>query len=258
MSDDDLNPYAPPRRAAEEDRSPFRRRSAPEPRARTNAWFEDGRVVAPRIGAELPERCVVCSRPTSFKLKRDLAWLHPAYSLLILAGWILYIIVFMVARKTATLYVGLCDEHERRRKNGLVVLWGGVLAAIVTVFLGLSSNAPMLLLFSVVGMLVALIAGGLMSRVITVKKMDEQYVYFTAGAEFMRALPTDPYDADEEPVIVRKKKKKRRPKPAAEEPRTEESTAEESAPEESAAEPKPAGASASSESDDAEKKASSD
>lgn len=240
MSYDDRNPYAPPRRSIEE-ASPFRPREVRRPSS-TNAWFEDGQVVVPRVDGELPNRCVVCNRHTSYKLRRTLQWIPPVYALLILAGWIIYVIVYFIVRKTAVLDLGLCEEHEKRRKGGLVILWAGVLGSFVFLILGFGANEPLILILALVAMVISLIAGAVQSRVIKLKKIDEQYAYFTAGPEFMRDLPGDPYDPNDEPIVIRKKKKKR-PKPAAE-------AAVQGA--------KPADESAAGESDDAEEKASSD
>lgn len=216
MSDDqnEHNPYAPPRPIAtsEERGRPRGQRFSNEG---VTAWQEDGRILAPRFGGELPDRCVVCNKHTTYKLTRTFQWHAPGYYLLICAGWIVYLIALLIVRKTATLQIGLCDEHEARRKNGLMITWLGLGAGVLFMVLGGTSNSPVLMMVGLVGLLVGLVVGGIRSRVVRVWKIDESHVWLLAGPEFVRSLPTSPDGDEPGPTPApRKKKKKRAKKPA--------------------------------------------
>lgn len=210
--DEDRNPYAPPRPVLDEPERGRAGRGQPSDEP-TNAWTENELVVMPRFGAELPDRCVVCNRPTTYKLKRTFQWHNPAYYFLVCAGWIVYLIVLLIVRKTATVYLGLCEAHEARRKNGLYILWGGLVAGLFFVFLGTSARTPLIMLIAVIGMTIAIFVGAMQARVVTVKKIDETHLYLVTGAPFMLSLPTSPED-ERPPPPPRKKKKKRVKRPA--------------------------------------------
>lgn len=64
---------------------------------------------------------------------------------------------------------------------------------------------------------IALIVGSIQSRVISILRIEDTLVHFTAGVELMESLPRSP---DEEPAPLPKKKKKKKatkkPKPAEE------------------------------------------
>jgi hypothetical protein len=209
MKDDEQNPYAPPRAAVGRE-VPVRTRPKRYSKEGVTAWQDDGRVVMPAFGGELPDRCVVCNRPTDYKVKRTFQWHNPGYYVLICAGWIVYLIVLFFVRKTATVYLGLCDEHEARRKSGVTMTWVGVGAGVFLILVGRFVDAPLLLLVAALGMLVALIVGGRRARVATVWKIDESHVWLKAGPEFVRSLPDSPDgDAPDAAFQARRKKKKR-------------------------------------------------
>ncbi len=231
MDEGEQNPYAPPR--VTDEVAPGRQGRSSEDGG--NAWFENGQIILPRFGGELPERCVVCNRSTDFKLRRTVQWHAPGYYFLICAGWIVYLIVLLIVRKTAVLHLGLCDVHQARRKSGLAFLWGGVGAGLLLMLVGSNTRTPALTVLALVGMLAGVIAGATRVRLVTIKKIDEGHVYLTAGEDFMRSLPTSP-DSDEPAPPPRKRKKKRPAKKVA-----PEAAAKTAAPEDDDHEPAPEG-----------------
>lgn len=207
MSADDQNPYAPPRPVFD---TPARGRPGQRNTAEdaSHAWFENGHVWLPRHGGEMPYRCVVCNRPTEFKQVKQMHWHPPAVYLLMCLGWLPYLIAAAMTRKAATVFIPLCAEHEARRKNGVVLLWVGVVAGLGLVFVGSFTQAPALAVFAAIGMLIAAVVGSIQSRVLKISRIDATHVHFTAGIEFMESLPTSP---DEEPPPPPRKKKKKKP-----------------------------------------------
>lgn len=140
--------------------------------------------------APLPGRCVKCNAYTEERLKRKLTWHHPALYLLIFASILIYAIVAMVLRKTATVDVGLCPEHLAARKKSLAITWGlGLLSVgcfavpfltedLTAVFLGIA------LIFATA------IYGIVTLRVVVPTRIDDQLVWLKGvNADYLQELP---------------------------------------------------------------------
>ncbi len=103
----------------------------PQPKLATAGVWRDKSILVMSRDAQLPNRCVKCNEPaTGSRLKRKLSWHHPAYFLLILVVFLVYIIVAMIARKVATVEVGLCERHRAARSRNILITWSLVLLAI--------------------------------------------------------------------------------------------------------------------------------
>jgi len=178
------NPYAPPVVPHGE-----RRRSKKGQREQ-RYWREGDAVCLPVVNARLPKRCVVCNGPIAGdRVSRLFQW-HPRWiTLLILVGWIPYIIAAALTRKTARVEHGLCAEHTARRKNGLILLWGGLGAGLVVLIIGGSGHAVATMALGFVILLGGLIAGGIMSRTATPKKIDTTFIWLKVGQPFLDSCP---------------------------------------------------------------------
>lgn len=86
------------------------------------AWKDGDLIAATRVVA-LPHVCVKCGQPAAERLKKTYYWHEPWIYLLILASPIIYIIVAMILRKTATCDMGLCEHHASRRRTVLWTFW---------------------------------------------------------------------------------------------------------------------------------------
>jgi hypothetical protein len=58
-------------------------------------WREGSTLVMSK-DALLPDRCVKCNAFTTGRLKRKLSWHPPAYYLLLIVAWLVYLIVSMI------------------------------------------------------------------------------------------------------------------------------------------------------------------
>jgi len=166
----------------------------PPPPAFGNVWQKNAILIFSKE-ASLPERCVKCNMPTDGPgLKRKLSWHHPALYLLILGGLLLYAILATVLSKRATVFLGMCEEHRRKRRNGMLIGWalflGGVILAVVAV--ANNYNSVMLLCFvMIVGGLIWLIIA---ARSVSVKKIDDQFVWLRGiNREYLQMLPPFPW-----------------------------------------------------------------
>jgi hypothetical protein len=144
--------------------------------------------------AVLPYRCVKCNGPADSWLKRKLSWHHPALYFLIFAGLLVYVIIAAILSKRATVDIGLCAGHRTKRRNGIILgllmFIGGIFVAII----GFSSDYTV---FGIIGMV--LIPVGLVwlivaARVVTVKKIDDRFVWLNGiNRDYLAALPSYPW-----------------------------------------------------------------
>lgn len=158
-----------------------------------------------RKGVEFPDRCVKCNRPAEgYRLRRNLSWHNPLLYLVILAGLLIYVIVALIVRKTARLYLPLCPEHRARRARTIWAAWLVVLGSIGLMVMGgvlADSNAQeavggFMLLGGLLGFLGGLIYAAVATPVVKATKIDDYYVWLQGVApEFLRELEAVPvYD----------------------------------------------------------------
>lgn len=162
-------------------------------------------MVFEKAGAQLPERCVVCNRDTDYKLKRTFVW-HPWWVFVLAPlGWIFYAVIASAVRKYATVELGLCEEHQQRRRSGLIITGFGVGASVLLLLIASSSRWGGMALAALVCLVVAIVLGGRMTRVATSKKIDDTHAWLRVGEPFLASLPDSPDGAPEPPRRVKKK-----------------------------------------------------
>ncbi len=144
--------------------------------------------------ATLPDRCVKCNNPANGrKLTKRYSWHHPAWALTILAGILIYAIVAMVVRKSVVLNLGLCDEHFSKRRVAIAVSWGLIALSIAMIILGAANNLAGVALLGLPLFLAAVIYGVISANVISIKKIDDQYVHMgRVNKDYMLMLPELP------------------------------------------------------------------
>src|SRR5688572_25925834 len=145
-------------------------------------------------GAELPDRCVKCNAPAQApKLKKKLSWHHPAIYLPILVALLIYFVVAMILRKTATVEIGLCEEHKSKHHRNMVVtvvLIGLGILGLVTALAVEDSN---FILLGILLLLAGIIYGVAALRILTPAKIDERFAWLKgANKEYLDELPQFP------------------------------------------------------------------
>jgi len=140
--------------------------------------------------ALLPDRCVKCNEPAGERLKRKLTWHHPALYLTILISILVYAILAMVIRKTATVNVGLCDDHLSTRRRNLAITWILGIACVLCFPLAvmLDDGTPvfvaLLLLFATA------IYGVVTLRVVVPSKIDNHFVWLKGvNSDYLQEFP---------------------------------------------------------------------
>ncbi len=155
-------------------------------------WGDGAKLVMSR-DAELPPRCVKCNVPTHLRLKRKLSWHHPALYLIILVALLIYFIVAMILRKSATVEIGLCDEHQAKRRRDVWITIALVIVGVLGVVLAMGFEDLMYLLIGFVALFAALIYGIAVARVVAPAKIDDRFVWLTGvNKQYLNELPQWP------------------------------------------------------------------
>ena len=159
----------------------------------SGVWRDKSKMIVSK-GAQLPDRCVKCNAPAhGAKLKRKLSWHHPAIFILILVATLIYFIVAMIVRKTATVEVGLCQEHMAKRRRNvfitLALILLGVLGFVLTVIFG-DNN---FLLAGIFLILAGIIYGVVALRIVTPARIDDRFVWLNGvNKDYLNELPQWP------------------------------------------------------------------
>ena len=187
---DDRNPYAP-------SRASLAGRQSELDVTEGGAW-SDGKLLVTVLNGSLPDRCVKCNEPADEPTKiRKVYWHHPALYLLVIISWPIYLIVGLIVRKKAFVPAGLCVEHKKRRRTGLIATYSGLVVGIAGFAALVGSNqhrgVGVAGLFGVLAMFVAVLVGVRMARVVYARKIDKQYSWQKGcGQEFLNSLPPFP------------------------------------------------------------------
>ena len=190
----EINPYESPR--------------SPEPAVvaelvepESGGVWRQGNVLVMHKRATLPDRCVKSNQPAhGRKLKRDLYWHHPWIYLTILISLLIYIILALILRKRAIVYIGLSEQWFAKRRRAIVIGWGLVLVSGVLVVLGfgmfgeLNEYAGVVILLGFVVFLVGAIYGLIAARMVAPKRITDDYVWLKGvHPDFLAELPVWPY-----------------------------------------------------------------
>ena len=156
---------------------------------RYSVWHKNSVLIMTRQ-ALLPDRCIKCNEPAKQKLKRKLSWHHPALYLLIFGGALFYVILAMIMRKTATIEVGLCENHSAIRRRDIMITWTLGLLSVGSFFL--ASQLEDLTFVAIGGLLIlaAALYGIARVKVVTPTKIDENLIWLKGfSRDYLIGLP---------------------------------------------------------------------
>jgi hypothetical protein len=161
----------------------------------TTIWRNKSVLVMTRE-ALLPNRCIKGNAPTGERLKRKLQWHHPALYLLILLSILVYAVIAMVLRKTATINLGLCEEHLAARRQGIAVTWILGLLSVVSFVVAVQLEDATFMVVGIVLLLATAIYGIVNLRVVVPAKIDEHYVWLKGiNSSYLQEFPEWPGSA---------------------------------------------------------------
>ncbi|MCB9870512.1 MAG: hypothetical protein H6837_21925 [Planctomycetes bacterium] len=179
------NPYSPPRTSVSGRRT--------EPVPSLEVWREDNFVVCPD-GARLPDRCVICNRPSDGRpVQKTLSWHHPAIYLVVFVNLLIYAIVALAVRKKSRAQFSLCPQHRGRRNLGMWIGYGGFVLSVVAMVFGFTSSSrgvqQVIGVTGLVGVILTPLVGVLLSTVVRVKRIDAGRAHLKLGEPFTRSIP---------------------------------------------------------------------
>ena len=178
------NPYAPTQASL---------KSAENVPAAGGLWRDDNRLIVAH-GATFPDRCVKCNEPSEPPNKvHKVYWHHPAIYILVFGYVILYIIVALIARRSAEINPGLCEEHQERRRLWIAIGWfGSIGGAIAVLVLGhlLNFDGWLRAVLAIIVCFTFAILGIVKSRVLYPRRIDDRYARLMGADErFLASLP---------------------------------------------------------------------
>jgi hypothetical protein len=167
----------------------------------TGGIFHKGDLLVVHKQAVLPDRCVKSNEPTSERLKRKLMWHHPALYFLILINLLVYALVALIVRKSATFDIPLAPRYKAARIKWMVIAWSMIFVSLALFILGIAMSEQNPNALSTICMIqfpfaifTAAVMGIFGCRVVYAKKIDDQYAWIGGTcAEFRNSFPEWPY-----------------------------------------------------------------
>lgn len=162
----------------------------PPPMHGLQTIWRDKSVLVMTKEALLPNRCVKCNEPTGERLKRKLTWHHPLIYLTILISILVYAVIAMVLRKTATDNLGFCEEHLNARRRNLAITWFvGIVAVLCFPLAAMFEDGRMVAIGGLL-LLATAIYGIVTLRVVIPTKIDEHFVWLKGiNPDYLQEFP---------------------------------------------------------------------
>lgn len=154
-------------------------------------WRDEKVLIVARDAGDLPNRCVKCNEAAEEPTRtRKVYWHHPGFYLTFLISPIVYLIVALIARRTAKLSPGLCARHKQTRGLGLAIGWGGFIVGFLAMSFAFGSDNPGLGSLLLLATFAAIITGMILSRIVYPRRIDDRYVQLKGcGEAFLAELP---------------------------------------------------------------------
>jgi hypothetical protein len=156
--------------------------------------WRDGDTVVMHKTARLPDYCIKCGvEANGTHLRKKLSWHHPALALLVLAGLLIYLIVALIVRKSATVDLSLCADHLRKHRTAVIATWLMFLIGLAFMVLAIGAESGGSAGFGLLLLFGSAISALTWARVVTVQKIDDNYVWLRRIDEnFLAMLPILP------------------------------------------------------------------
>ncbi|MGH9761822.1 MAG: hypothetical protein ACREDR_31615 [Blastocatellia bacterium] len=153
--------------------------------------WRQGKTLVFHQRAELPDRCIKCNEPArGCRLKKRLAWHHPAWVLLVLVGIVIYLIVAAVLRKRATVNLGFCTRHLRQRQAWMAAGWLLLVGGLAVLYLALILQSGPTAFAGLGLLLVSITASVITRKFIGLKKIENQRVWLkNVDERFLAQFP---------------------------------------------------------------------
>ncbi|NHZ92301.1 hypothetical protein F2P45_25325 [Massilia sp. CCM 8733] len=154
----------------------------------TGRCRREGPILVASTTEHLPPRCVKCNAPAAMDKPRTFEWHHPGWYLLV--PLVVYVIVGRFVRKKATLVLGLCDQHRRRRLYLSLASLAVFFSGLAGLYLSARSGNSLLWLLSCLVILASLLLRIAAMRVLRPVFIDRHDIRLTGcGPAFLDSLP---------------------------------------------------------------------
>jgi hypothetical protein len=194
-----LNPVKQPHSEPKESEPEIKKPPQFQESKRVENVFRTGNTMVIQRGALLPDRCIKTNDTEDLKIKKiTLRWHSPLIYLTIFAGLLVYVIVAVICTKKATIQVPVSQRVLRKHLIFLIATW-------VCVFLGIvafgypiiamdsisnTDNIGLIILFSVLLFILAIIVYLIGGRIVTASKIDDYYVWIKGvNSEYLSEIP---------------------------------------------------------------------
>lgn len=165
----------------------------PPPSVGLSGVWRDRSVLVMSKGGELPARCVKCNQPTSLRLKKKLTWHHPALYILVFVALLIYLIVAMILRKSATVQLGLCEEHLAKRRLNIIITLSMVVLGFAGFVVGAMYEDLIYVLIGFLLLIAAVIYALVAVKIVSASKIDDRFVWLTGvNKDYLNELPQFP------------------------------------------------------------------
>jgi hypothetical protein len=116
------------------------------------------------------------------------------YYLLIFAGWLVYLIVAMIIRKTARVHIGLCERHLTNRRITIFVSWAIFALGVVAIVMAIANESGVAALLGILLIIGAAIYGAFGARTVYASKIDERFAWIKGvNSEYLAQFPQWPH-----------------------------------------------------------------
>jgi len=173
-----VNPYAAPQSAG------YFGAQASGPLPPFAGLWRQGNLLVMHKLAPLPDICLKSNQPATRRLKRSLAWHHPAVFLALIVNIFVYAVIALITQKKATIHMPLSEEWFAIRRRRILFAWGLALASIALFVAGIVFSGPQgegaslalsgLAFFLFLG---SLIYGLIASRMVWPKRITDEYIW---------------------------------------------------------------------------------
>jgi hypothetical protein len=165
----------------------------PPPSVGLSGVWRDRSVLVMSKGAELPARCVKCNEPTSLRLKKKLSWHHPAIYILVFVALLIYLIIAMILRKSATVQLGLCEEHLAKRRLNIIITLSMVVLGFIGFIVGAIYEDFIYVLIGFLLLMASIIYALVAVKIVSASKIDDKFVWLTGvNKDYLNELPQFP------------------------------------------------------------------
>lgn len=150
-----------------------------------------GETLIVNKGTTLPKLCLFDGSPVSGNpIEKKLSWAPTWVTVLVVFSPLIYIIAYLVTRKTGALSYYLGEEARRRRTSGIVMLVGSFVALFLLMFIAIAADSVALLLVGFLAFFVLLIVGVVRTKIFLLTRIDDHTLQFklkpAAAAAFAR------------------------------------------------------------------------